>query len=223
MSEAPPGVPGTPSESVGRGVPWWLRPAVEAYGLAGGTLLEGGLRLARALCTVTLEGDAPPPSAVLCYWHRDAILGFLYVLGTPTRFVALCHPAWTLKPWERLARWHRWHLIAASSGHDGQRGARAVVACLREGLSTFVCPDGPRGPPGTLHRGALHMASQAGAPLVPMRFVCSRELRLPRWDRLRLPLPGATVTVLPGRPLPVDEATLDASADALGAALGPAS
>jgi lysophospholipid acyltransferase (LPLAT)-like uncharacterized protein len=159
---------------------------------------------------------------VLCYWHRDALLGFVYVLGLPTTFAALCHPHWRLKPWEVLARWHRWRLVAASSGNDGQRGARAVAEALCQGCSTFVCPDGPAGPPGTLRRGALHMAAQGGVPVVPLRFRCALAVALPGWDRMRLPLPGATVTVLVGAPIPVADADLDAAAQALGEALGEA-
>ncbi|MGH8236857.1 MAG: hypothetical protein ACREXP_07510 [Steroidobacteraceae bacterium] len=57
--------------------------------------------------------------------------------------------------------------------------------------------------------GVGHIAVQSGAPIVPLRFTLSRALKLPTWDRERLPLPFSTITVRFGAPIFVDESNFD--------------
>ncbi len=208
-------------EPIGREVPRWLRPALALYGLVGAVAIESLLRTARSACRVEIAGSVLTAAPrVYCYWHGDALLGFVFALGREVPFAALCHPTWPLKPWEVLARWHHWHLVPGSTGHDGRLGAARIVDCLRDGCSTFVCPDGPAGPPRELKKGALHIAARAVVPIVPLRFECSHALTLRGWDRMRIPLPFSTITVRVGDAIVVSESTLDACSEALARAMG---
>jgi lysophospholipid acyltransferase (LPLAT)-like uncharacterized protein len=71
-----------------------------------------------------------------------------------------------------------------------------------------------------LKRGVLHIAAASGAPIVPLRFRYSRAVRLPRWDRWALPLPGSTIEIDVAPPVRVRSDDLEASGRALERALG---
>jgi lysophospholipid acyltransferase (LPLAT)-like uncharacterized protein len=175
--------------------------------------------------TCALEVDAPErlrrdEPVVFAYWHENAMAGFVTLLGLEGRpFSALCHPAWYLRQWEILARRFGWRIVMGSTGHGGRAGADLVVADLAEGYSTFVCPDGPAGPPRVAKRGVLHMSAQSGVPILPLGFSFERAIALPSWDRMRLPIPGSRIRVEVGDPIQVGD-DLDAANRALHAALG---
>jgi lysophospholipid acyltransferase (LPLAT)-like uncharacterized protein len=193
------------------------------YGNAGAATLHGFLVGLARTCRVRVENEAAlaGPARVFAYWHADALLGFVFLLQRlrHVRFAALCHPAPSLRPWEVLGRRLGWEVALGSSGHGGKAAAERVAAWLREGRSTFVCPDGPAGPPRVLKRGAVVMALESGRPLVPLRFACEREVELPRWDRLRVPAPGSAVTVTCGDPIAPEGDGAEAES-ALARALG---
>lgn len=124
-------------------------------------------------------------------------------LGRATPLAALCHPVWYLKQWELLARHYGWGIVMGSTGHRGREAADELVGRLRDGCSTFVCPDGPRGPGHEAKRGVAYMALQSGAPIVPLAFRYSRVFALPTWDRMRLAAPGSRIDVHVGAPIRV--------------------
>lgn len=181
-----------------------------ARALAAGTggLLEG---LRRTCDVVIRDADRLPPDGaprLYCYWHENALSGFVYLLGlgSTTRLAALCHPVWYLKQWELLARHYGWGIVMGSTGHRGREAADELVGRLRDGCSTFVCPDGPRGPAHEAKRGVVHMALQSGAPIVPLAFRHTRAIALPTWDGMRLATPGSRIEVHVGAPIHVRDA-----------------
>lgn len=183
--------------------------ALELYARALATGTRGLLEGLRRTCDVVVR-DAhhlPPDGAprLYCYWHENAISGFVYLLGLggSTPLAALCHPVWYLKQWELLARHYGWGIVMGSTGHRGREAADELVGRLRSGCSTFVCPDGPRGPAHEAKRGVVHMALQSGAPIIPLAFRYSRVFALPTWDRMRLAAPGSRIDVHVGAPIQV--------------------
>lgn len=98
-------------------------------------------------------------------------------------------------------------------GQTGPEGARALVELRRllaEGRSVGVAVDGPEGPYGRIHPGAVQLARLTGAPIVPLRAEAVRALHLATWDRTLVPLPWSRVRMVAGDPLnvpnPLDEA-----------------
>jgi lysophospholipid acyltransferase (LPLAT)-like uncharacterized protein len=61
--------------------------------------------------------------------------------------------------------------------------------------------DGPKGPPGEVKPGAIHLARATNAILVPFYLTADRAWVFNSWDRFFLPKPGAHVTVRFGDPL----------------------
>lgn len=107
--------------------------------------------------------------------------------------------------------------VRGSTGHDGREGFVGLMRELRAGRHVGLAVDGPRGPFGRVHPGALQLARRAAVPIVPLRVAGSGCIQLNTWDRTRVPLPGARleVTVMPR--LLVDP---DADAEEMGRIAG---
>jgi lysophospholipid acyltransferase (LPLAT)-like uncharacterized protein len=106
--------------------------------------------------------------------------------------------------------------IAHAFGFRTERGStyrgagRALLRMSRaaeEGRDVVFTPDGPRGPAETVSPGALIVAQRSGAPILPVAAGARRAWRLRSWDRFLIPRPFATVTVVYGDALYVDEPT----------------
>jgi lysophospholipid acyltransferase (LPLAT)-like uncharacterized protein len=192
------------------------------YRIGGAAVLDGYMDVLGHSCELELEDAqrlAEDTPAIFAYWHEWALAGFVFLIASRRPLATLCHPSLKLSPWAEFGRRRGWRIVLGSTGHGGRVAANEVVGSLRDGLSTFVCPDGPAGPRHFLHRGALHMASQSGVPIVPIRFHCTRAPRFRGWDRMWLPLPGSSIRASIGEPITV-EGDLEEPARLLSAALG---
>ncbi|MEZ4862760.1 MAG: hypothetical protein R3C14_15700 [Caldilineaceae bacterium] len=78
---------------------------------------------------------------------------------------------------------------------------RQMALALQEGHDVVVAVDGPSGPAGRVRPGALWLARFTGCPIIPVGTAASPSIRLPRWDRLVMPLPGAKVVHIFGQPI----------------------
>jgi lysophospholipid acyltransferase (LPLAT)-like uncharacterized protein len=94
------------------------------------------------------------------------------------------------------------------------------MACaIQQGAYADIAVDGPHGPAGVVRPGAIWLARYTGVPLIPVGFAAWPAVRVPRWDRMIVPLPGARVVFVVGKPIrvarkePVDRV----AADRLGA------
>jgi lysophospholipid acyltransferase (LPLAT)-like uncharacterized protein len=85
---------------------------------------------------------------------------------------------------------------------DARRGLglRQMEAAIGAGKDVLIAVDGPHGPRHSIARGALWLARATGAEVRPVGCASSLSLRLPRWDRLIIPLPGARNIVAVGAP-----------------------
>ena len=107
-------------------------------------------------------------------------------------------------------------LMASAAG----AAADEIVEYLKQGYSTVVFPDAPRGPPYELKDGALHMSQQSGVPIAPVRFWISKYFELRGWDRKRMPYPFGTIRAEFQDPIQVTEENFDEARERLAEALG---
>lgn len=83
----------------------------------------------------------------------------------------------------------------------------AAAEALREALGqphglVAVAVDGPLGPRHVAKPGAVAIAIQTGAVIIPVHAAAERKLVLARrWDQMELPLPFARITLRVGLPL----------------------
>lgn len=99
----------------------------------------------------------------------------------------------------------RWgfRILRGSSSHPVLRAWSEMKRDLRNGGELIIVPDGPKGPDRKIKPGALKLAQETGAFLVPFTFSSSRKKFLRSWDRFLLFFPFSKVVAVCGRPFSV--------------------
>lgn len=92
-------------------------------------------------------------------------------------------------------------VVRGSTSRGGLRALNQLKACLRDGLSVAMTPDGPRGPRYHLQNGAVMLAQSTGAPIVPVSANALNRWEFGGWDRTQIPKPFARVKLVVGTPL----------------------
>jgi lysophospholipid acyltransferase (LPLAT)-like uncharacterized protein len=87
---------------------------------------------------------------------------------------------------------------------DAKRGLglRQMEAALASGKDVLIAVDGPPGPRRGIAPGAMWLARATDVEIRPAGCWASPALRLPRWDRLIVPLPRARIAMALGSALP---------------------
>ncbi|MBL4656721.1 MAG: DUF374 domain-containing protein [Flavobacteriales bacterium] len=148
----------------------------------------------------------PDGNYIFSLWHENLMGLFVVYASLDREFVWLNHPSWYMKPIHLNLNWHGSKKLAmGSSGNSGKAALAQVVSWLNEGYSTFINPDGPRGPIREIKDGVLNMSIETGVPVVPFKVTSATAYTLPTWDRKRVPLLFTTVTVEYGEPVVVTE------------------
>lgn len=211
-------------------VPLVFRGPFLVYGYVLGSLWFTFLLLVRLTIAVRVTGKqnvSADSNYIFCLWHESGPLSFQgwtprlpsYIRQRPHAW--LQHPAWYTKPVAvLLGLIGVQRVVLGSTGHDGRRAADELVTYLKDGYSTVIAPDGPRGPARTLKKGVLHIALQSGVPIVPLHISATRSLQSSSWDKKRQPLPFSTIRVVVGSPIVVTTSTFEESREALTHALG---
>jgi len=101
-----------------------------------------------------------------------------------------------------VARWG-YKVLRGSSSHSIIRAWGEMRAELKRGGEVIIVPDGPRGPSRKMKPGALKLAQETGAHLVPFTFTSSRKKNLKSWDRFLIPKPFSKVVTIYGEPFSV--------------------
>ncbi len=118
------------------------------------------------------------------------------------------------------ARLRGFALVSGSSTRGGTSAYRQLLQCLRGETSVCITPDGPKGPPGMIKPGIIHLAERAGAFVVPVAFCSSSMVRLKSWDKTIVPLPFGKHLFIIGAPINLaTSAALLPKTDALKLAL----
>ncbi len=140
---------------------------------------------------------------IFAFWHgRLLVLSYSH-RGRRIQVLASEHHDGDLMG--RIIKWLGFGHRRGSTSRGGARALRELAKVLKEGLDVGLTVDGPRGPRGVLHQGAIELSRMTGSAIVPISS-SSRPRRLFRsWDRFQLPAPFARVTVAYGEPLIVPD------------------
>jgi len=95
--------------------------------------------------------------------------------------------------------------VRGSSGRGGKKAFHDMVDALKQGNIGAILPDGPRGPRHQLKPGAIYIAQQSGAYLLPITFSAKSRVIFNSWDKFMLPLPFSKNVLLYGAPIRVPE------------------
>lgn len=94
-------------------------------------------------------------------------------------------------------------VFRGSSSHSIIRVWVEMKKELQGGGELILIPDGPRGPARQLKPGALRLAQETGAILVPFSFSASKKRFLKSWDRFLFFYPFSKIFALFGKPISV--------------------
>lgn len=93
--------------------------------------------------------------------------------------------------------------VRGSRSRRGFAALRELAAEIRAGGDVILTPDGSRGPRYLVQPGAIFLAHETGAPIVPVHLEYSRYLRFRTWDGFVLPSPFARFEVIFDEPFRV--------------------
>jgi len=107
--------------------------------------------------------------------------------------------------------------IRGSSTRGGKEAYKIMKMKVNKDRSEIAfTPDGPRGPRREAKKGIIRLASETGAPIIPLGVAANKYKRLNSWDRLFIILPFATCALVYHKPLYVPrKAKLENYADRL--------
>jgi lysophospholipid acyltransferase (LPLAT)-like uncharacterized protein len=162
-----------------------------------------------ASCRFTvIEQDAimplldPSAPAIIALWHASLIYtlfcfrhypGVIMVSGSSDgEWVAR-----SLNTWGQIP-------IRGSRHKGGLRAIREMARIMRQqGCIAGIVADGSKGPARIAQKGAVVLARETGAPMVPTGLAAKPAYRFNSWDRTILPFPGSKVVMVYGRPISV--------------------
>jgi lysophospholipid acyltransferase (LPLAT)-like uncharacterized protein len=181
-------------------------PLIDAQIFAFGRLvgLYSRAVITPASTAVIIEAPLPQQAAVLISWHEGNLLGLAAHASVRNRqamaFVPPGLAGVAMRGWLDACG-----ISPVPLGSDARRGLglRQMEAALAAGQDVLIAVDGPRGPSHRVAPGAVWLAREAGVEVIPVGFAARPNIRLPRWDRLIVPLPTARVTVAMGPPVSI--------------------
>lgn len=183
--------------------PWPLLWAANAYGALAALIWIGVAFLLRLFLRIEYSSVTPHKgAAIYVFWHQWLPVWFVLNPNLNAPQVWMQHPVLSMRPIHFILRiMGAKQLIYGSSGHGGKAALGQLAHWVTQGSSTVITPDGPAGPPKKAKSGAVDLAIQTHAALVPVQFEVSRYWTLPTWDGKVLPLPLAQVRVVFGTPI----------------------
>lgn len=166
-------------------------------------LIYYGIRVYAATFRLTVENERvwmqhlqQGGRVILCTWHQQffcAIRPFKrYVSFSPSLMISRSADGDIIAGVARLTGWHP---VRGSSSKGGKSALRELIDRLKaSGLAGHIA-DGPRGPLGRLKAGAIQLAIQADAVIVPFYLTADRAWFFNSWDRFFIPKPFARVSL----------------------------
>jgi len=169
-------------------------PFVAALGRTLTWQVEGEARYAE----VVRAGQQP----IMAFWHGRIFGGLHYfrdrgiVVITSQNFDG-----------EWIARLLTRFGFGTARGSTSRGAARALVQLRRDlaaGRPVAFTVDGPRGPARVAQPGAIWLAGATGHPVLPFHIEANRAWEAGSWDRAQIPKPFATMQVVIGDPMFVE-------------------
>lgn len=204
-------------------IPWFYKPLFWIFGYGFGFLCYILLFVFHYTCRIEFRGTEHLenlPNYIMTLWHHHNTPYFCVFIRHKNH-VWMNHPAWFMKPMHVLIRLVGVKkLILGSTENNGKEASDAVVEYLKKGYTTFINPDGPKGPSGQLKKGVLHMSMQSGTPVLPVTFETPVCITLKKtWDSKHLPLPFSRIIVTYKKPVLVTSENFEQSYKLLQEAL----
>ncbi len=156
------------------------------------------------------EEQIPAVPTIWLGWHStNLIASALHKHYTQRRLIGFMPPGLTGEIMR--GRMDREGFISQRLPNDGTGNPQAALKQMARGLAgnndVIIAADGPHGPAWKVRPGALWLARLTGRPLMLVGFAARPAIRIPRWDRHLVPLPGARFATVFGTPIHIPRNT----------------
>jgi len=138
---------------------------------------------------------------IILIWHGKLFLGPYFFRNRG--LMAMISPSEDGEIIAQIAfRWG-YNVLRGSSSHSIIRAWIEMRNELKRGGEVVFVPDGPRGPNREMKPGALKLARDTGAYLIPFTFSSSKKKILRSWDNFLIPKPFSRIVAIFGEPLTI--------------------
>lgn len=109
---------------------------------------------------------------------------------------------------------HKWGFSTVRGSQDkgkrkkgGVRATMEMIEKVNEGQNVAIMVDGPAGPLHEIKNGVIKVAKHTGGAIIPMVWYSPNKslVKLPSWDRFKIPLGFTKIVNLYGEPIHVPE------------------
>ncbi len=136
---------------------------------------------------------------LLCCWHQQffsAIRNFKrFNKYNPAIMISRSRDGELIS---RVAHRVGWKTARGSSSKGGRSAMNAMIAHLKSNKLAAHILDGPQGPIGKVKPGAIKIAQESGALIVPFYVEADNAWYVKSWDQFMLPKPFSRVTLCYG-------------------------
>jgi len=123
---------------------------------------------------------------------------------------------------------HKWGFSTVRGSKDrgtrkkgGVRATMEMIEKINEGQNVAIMVDGPAGPLHEIKNGVIKVAKHTGAAIIPMIWYSPNKslVKLPSWDKFKIPLGFTKIVNLYGEPIYVPENSTQEEDNAIKAKL----
>lgn len=138
---------------------------------------------------------------ILLIWHGRLFLApyFFRKRG----MVAMVSPSEDGEIVVRVSSGWGYRFVRGSGSHAVVRAWVEMKRELEKGGEVAYVPDGPRGPSRKMKMGAIKLAQQTGAYLIPFTFSATKKKLWNSWDQFMMFYPFGRIVVMLGQPMTV--------------------
>lgn len=137
----------------------------------------------------------------IAHWHGDE-LGILHMLKS-YHVAAIISTSKDGDLMNKAVQLLGGETVRGSSTRGGSQALKGIIRLKKKGRRPSVAVDGPKGPIYKVKPGILQISKLTQLPIVPVSFHADRYKVFEKaWNKTRLPLPFAKVTILWGEPMP---------------------
>ncbi|MBP3731550.1 MAG: DUF374 domain-containing protein [Mailhella sp.] len=136
---------------------------------------------------------------ICCLWHDE--LFSLIPIARQLKVAAIVSPSRDGDMLARILASKNVGAVRGSSRHGGMNALLSMTHLMqRELVHAVITVDGPAGPWHKVKNGALFLANNANAHILPVRIFHRNAVQLPTWDKFQVPLPFSSALIRFGVP-----------------------
>ncbi len=138
---------------------------------------------------------------IVAHWHGDE-LGILHLLK-PYFVACIISTSKDGDIMNKAVQLLGAETVRGSSTRGGSQALKGIIRLVKKGRRPSVAVDGPKGPIYKVKPGIMQISRLTRLPIAPISFHASRvKIFEKSWNKSRLPLPFAKITICWGDPMP---------------------